>query len=330
MAVPSEGQDLLEQARADLEKAASVADLERIKAAYLGRSGRLALLLRTIGSLAPAARRVAGENLNRLRRNFEELRQQRAAELRAQSMAAAMSAAALDVSLPGRGPGAGSVHPLSLVTERCVSIFSSMGFDLADGPEIEEDLFNFKALNYPDDHPARSMHDTFYLSDGRLLRTHTSPVQMRYLRSHQPPLRVVAPGRCFRVDSDATHSPMFHQIEGMWVDQQVRFSDLKGILLEFFRLFFEDPRIEVRFRPSFFPFTEPSAECDLKLAGNWLEVAGCGMMHPNVLANGGVDPAQHQGWAFGTGLDRLAMLRYGIRDIRDLFENDLRFLRQFS
>lgn len=328
--MPVDEQALLDSARHDLAAAGSN-DLDQIKSAYLGKQGHIGVLLRQIGALPPDQRSAAGESLNRLRLAFTELLETRRTELADELLAQRLHAGVLDVTLPGHGHAPGSRHPVSLVTERATAIFASMGFTVADGPEIEDDFHNFEALNHPHDHPARSMHDTFYLTDGRLLRTHTSPVQIRYMLNHQPPLRAIAPGRVYRVDNDATHSPMFHQLESIWVDDQVRFSDLKGVMLEFFREFFEDAGIDIRFRPSYFPFTEPSAEVDIRFSGkDWLEVAGCGMVHPNVLTAGGIDPTVYQGFAFGVGLDRLAMLRYDFADIRALFENDVRFLRQFT
>jgi phenylalanyl-tRNA synthetase alpha chain len=222
------------------------------------------------------------------------------------------------------------LHPVSRTLERVEQIFHSLGFEVADGPEIETDFYNFTALNQPENHPARSMHDTFYLEGGKhLLRTHTSPIQVRYMESHQPPIRIIAPGRVYRVDSDATHSPMFHQVEGLWIDEKISFANLKGVVTEFFRLFFERSDLQVRFRPSFFPFTEPSAEIDMSFGEGWLEIGGCGMVHPSVLKNVNIDSERFQGFAFGMGLDRLTMLRYGVNDLRLFFENDLRFLRQF-
>ncbi len=323
-------QAVLDDARRDLAEAGE-GDLDRVKSAYLGKKGRIGSLLRNIGSLPAEQRQEAGKKLNELRVAFEGLLESRRAELREKTLSDELGKeAAFDVTLPGRGAATGSRHPVTLITERSAEIFRSMGFSVADGPEIEDDFHNFEALNHPEDHPARSMHDTFYFGDGRLLRTHTSPVQIRHMQAHEPPLRVIAPGRVYRVDNDATHSPMFHQIEGLWVDDRVRFSDLKGVLLSFYRELFEDPGIDIRFRPSYFPFTEPSAEVDIRFGdAGWLEVAGCGMVHPKVLAAGGADPERWQGFAFGTGIDRMAMLRYGISDIRSLFDGDLRFLRQF-
>ncbi len=231
---------------------------------------------------------------------------------------------------PGRGIGVGTLHPITRTLERIETLFRSLGFAVADGPEIEDDFHNFTALNMPEDHPARSMHDTFYVEGGIVLRTHTSPIQVRYMETHAPPIKIIAPGRVYRVDSDATHSPMFHQVEGLWIDEDVTFADLKGVFTEFLRNFFERDDLKVRFRPSFFPFTEPSAEIDMSFGDGWLEISGAGQVHPNVLRAVGIDPERYQGFAFGMGPDRLAMLRYGVNDLRLFFENDLRFLRQFA
>jgi phenylalanyl-tRNA synthetase alpha chain len=244
--------------------------------------------------------------------------------------AAQLAAEALDVSLPGRGASVGGLHPITRTIERIEALFHSIGFEVADGPEIEDDFHNFTALNTPEDHPARSMHDTFYVAGGHVLRTHTSPIQVRYMETHAPPIKIIAPGRVYRVDSDATHSPMFHQVEGLWIDESVSFADLKGVLTEFLRNFFEREDLKVRFRPSFFPFTEPSAEIDMSFGDGWLEIAGSGQVHPNVLRAVRIDPERYQGFAFGMGPDRLAMLRYGVNDIREFYLNDLRFLRQFA
>ena len=238
---------------------------------------------------------------------------------------------ALDVTLPGRGLGLGGLHPVTRTMERIEALYRSLGFEVADGPEIETDYYNFTALNQPENHPARSMHDTFYLEDGKhLLRTHTSPIQIRYMENHRPPIKIIAPGRVYRVDSDATHSPMFHQVEGLWIDDHITFADLKGVLVDFLKRFFERDDLKVRFRPSSFPFTEPSAAIDMSFGDGWLEMGGAGMVHPNVLRNVNIDPEQYQGFAFGLGPDRLTMLRYGVNDLRLFFENDLRFLKQFS
>jgi phenylalanyl-tRNA synthetase alpha chain len=246
-------------------------------------------------------------------------------------LAAQLAADALDVSLPGRGRNVGGLHPLTRTLERIETLFRALGFDVADGPEIEDDFHNFTALNTPENHPARSMHDTFYVEGGMVLRTHTSPIQIRWMETHAPPIRIIAPGRVYRVDSDATHSPMFHQVEGLWIADDVSFADLKSVFSEFLRNFFERDDVTLRFRPSFFPFTEPSAEIDMRFGdGGWLEIAGAGQVHPNVLRAVNIDPERWQGFAFGMGPDRLAMLRYGVDDLRLFYENDLRFLRQFA
>jgi phenylalanyl-tRNA synthetase alpha chain len=243
---------------------------------------------------------------------------------------AQLAAEALDVTLPGRGRGTGTLHPITRTLDRIEVLFRSLGFEVADGPEIEDDFHNFTALNTPENHPARSMHDTFYVDGGQVLRTHTSPIQVRYMETHAPPIKIIAPGRVYRVDSDATHSPMFHQVEGLWIAEDVSFADLKGVFTEFLQGFFERDDLKVRFRPSFFPFTEPSAEIDMSFGDGWLEIAGSGQVHPNVLTAVGIDPERYQGFAFGMGPDRLAMLRYGVNDLRLFYENDLRFLNQFA
>ena len=305
--------------------------LEQAKARYLGKSGALTELLKGLGKLPPEERRAAGSQINAAKDKLEEaLRAQRDA-LQSKRLEGKLREEALDVTLPGRGAGVGGLHPVTRTLDRIETIFHSVGFEVADGPEIETDYYNFTALNQPENHPARSMHDTFYLADGRhLLRTHTSPIQIRYMETHKPPVKIIAPGRVYRVDSDATHSPMFHQVEGLWIDEHVTFADLKGVLADFLKRFFERDDLRVRFRPSFFPFTEPSAEVDMSFGEGWLEMGGCGMVHPTVLRNVNIDPERHHGFAFGMGLDRLTMLRYGVNDLRLFFENDLRFLRQFA
>jgi phenylalanyl-tRNA synthetase alpha chain len=250
--------------------------------------------------------------------------------IQAEALHRQLAAESLDVTLPGRGRGLGGLHPVSRTLQRIEQLFGSIGFQVADGPEIETDFYNFTALNIPENHPARAMHDTFYLGDGTLLRTHTSPVQVRYMQDTPPPIKIIAPGRVYRVDSDATHSPMFHQVEGLWVDENVSFANLKGVVQDFLQRFFERDDLQVRFRPSFFPFTEPSAEMDMSWGDGWLEIGGCGMVHPNVLGNVGIDAERWQGFAFGLGVERLAMLRYGVNDLRLFFENDMRFLKQFA
>lgn len=324
------GERIVAEAAARFAEASGEHALDEIKASFLNKKGRLQPLLRRLGELPAAERPQAGRRLNELRRKIEELYEDGRRRLREESVARALSEKT-DISLPGRTAAAGGCHPVSLATERATDILAGIGFRTADGPEIETDFYNFTALNHPPDHPARSMHDTFYTADGRLLRTHTSPVQIRYMLAQKnPPIRAVAPGRVYRRDHDATHSPMFHQIEGIWIDDSVNFANLKSVLGAFFRSFLDDDDIAVRFRPSFFPFTEPSAECDILRGGEWLEVAGCGMIHPKVLAHGGIDGAQWRGFAFGMGVERLAMLLFGVPDIRILYENDLRFLAQFA
>ena len=315
--------------------------LEQAKARYLGKSGVLTELLKGLGKLPPEQRRDSGALINTAKQRIESALEAQREALAAGALNTKLAQEALDVSLPGRGRGRGSIHPVMLSWQRVEAIFHSIGFDVADGPEIETDWFNFTALNNPANHPARSMQDTFYVdakdTEGLplLLRTHTSPMQVRYAREHQPPIKVIAPGRTYRVDSDATHSPMFHQVEGLWIAEDVSFADLKGVFLDFIRRFFESDDVQVRFRPSYFPFTEPSAEVDIAfssgaLQGRWLEVAGSGQVHPQVIRNFGLDPERFMGFAFGTGLERLTMLRYGIDDLRLFFEGDLRFLSQFG
>jgi phenylalanyl-tRNA synthetase alpha chain len=306
--------------------------LEHAKAKYLGRAGALRTLEKGLGKLPVAERPAYGSRLNAAKEQLEAALREQRERIEARKLETRLKEEALDITLPGRGLGVGGLHPVTRTMERIETLFRSMGFEVADGPEIETDYYNFTALNQPENHPARSMHDTFYLADGKyLLRTHTSPIQIRYMENHRPPIRIIAPGRVFRVDAvDATHSPMFHQVEGLWVDERASFADLKGVLIEFLRKFFERDDLQVRFRPSFFPFTEPSAEIDMSFGGGWLEMGGAGMVHPNVLKNVGVDSERWQGFAFGLGPDRLAMLRYKVNDLRLFFENDLRFLKQFS
>jgi phenylalanyl-tRNA synthetase alpha chain len=324
---------IVSRALADFAAAPDPASLENAKARYLGRSGELSGF-RPQGS--PEERRAAGAAYNAAKQQIESALEARRAALAQSKLEARLTEQALDVTLPGRGRGRGGVHPVIRTWQRVEEIWRSIGFDVADGPEIENDWYNFTALNSPENHPSRSMQDTFYveLKDEKglplVLRTHTSPMQMRYARMHKPPIKVIAPGRTYRVDSDATHSPMFHQVEGLWIDEQISFADLKGVYTEFLRRFFEDDELELRFRPSFFPFTEPSAEIDMKLKGRWLEISGSGQVHPAVVKNFGLDPERYIGFAFGSGLERLTMLRYGIEDLRLFFDGDLRFLEQFS
>jgi phenylalanyl-tRNA synthetase alpha chain len=324
------------RALAAFSAAGDAASLENAKARYLGKAGELTALQSTLKSLPPEQRREVGARFNAAKERIEAALEARRAELADAKLAARLSEQALDVTLPGRGRGRGAIHPVTRTWQRIEEIWRSIGFEVAEGPEIETDWYNFTALNSPENHPSRSMQDTFYvdMQDGNglplVLRTHTSPMQVRYARMHQPPLKVIALGRTYRVDSDATHSPMFHQVEGLWIDEHISFADLKGVYTDFLRRFFENDALEVRFRPSFFPFTEPSAEIDMKFKGGWLEISGSGQVHPGVVRNFGLDPERYSGFAFGSGLERLTMLRYGIDDLRLFFDGDLRFLAQFS
>ena len=341
---------LVQAAVADFGAAATPADLENAKARFLGKAGRITELLKSLAALSIDEKKARGAEINATKQRIEAALAVRRQALADADLQAQLKADALDVTLPGRNRGVGGLHPVSRTIERIEAIFGSMGFDVADGPEIETDWMSFTALNNPENHPARSMQDTFYVDmkddEGRWLnlRPHTSPMQVRYARAHaakyatmdpMPEIRVIAPGRTYRVDSDATHSPMFHQCEGLWIGENVSFKDLKAVLTDFCRRFFESDELELRFRPSYFPFTEPSAEIDIAFAsgplqGQWLEVAGSGQVHPNVVRNFGLDPERHIGFAFGMGPDRLAMLRYGVNDLRLFFEGDLRFLAQFK
>ena len=328
-------ESLVLEARLLAATCTDAAALANAKAKFLGKEGSLTALMKGLGKVSPEEKASAGKALNIAKVAIEAALNERQADLDSAALLARLSAEAIDVSLPGRGRLSGGVHPVSLTIERIEDLFHSIGFDVADGPEIEEDFYNFTALNTPQNHPARSMHDTFYVEGGLLLRTHTSPMQIRYARTHEAPIKVIAPGKTYRVDSDATHSPMFHQFEGMWIDKNITFSDLKSVFTEFLRRFFEQDDIEVRFRSSYFPFTEPSAEIDMKFStgpnkGRWLEVAGSGQVHPQVVRNIGLDPEEYIGFAFGCGVERLAMLRYGVSDLRLFYENDIRFLKQFA
>ena len=350
--------DIVDTAKAAFLQAATPADLENAKALFLGKSGKITELMKGMAALSVEEKKSRGAAINLAKQAIESALTERRQALADAELQTQLQAEALDVTLPGRQRGQGGLHPVSLTLERIEAIFGSMGFDVAQGPEIESDWFNFTALNTPEDHPARSMHDTFYVEGGseaapNLLRTHTSPMQIRYAVQHvkahraaagapseglyageMPEIRVIAPGRTYRVDSDATHSPMFHQCEGLWVGENVSFKDLKFVFTDFCRTFFESDDLVLRFRPSFFPFTEPSAEIDIQfqtgpLAGRWLEVAGSGQVHPNVIRNMGLDPEKFIGFAFGMGPDRLTMLRYGVNDLRLFFDGDVRFLSQF-
>jgi phenylalanyl-tRNA synthetase alpha chain len=321
---------IVQTALAEFSACDDAAALENGKARYLGKSGKVTELLKSLGRLPAPDRPAAGARINEAKATLEAALERRRAELADAKLAKALASDALDVSLPGRGLGTGGLHPVTRTVQRIEKLFRSMGFAVADGPEIEDDFHNFTALNTPENHPARSMQDTFYVEGGMVLRTHTSPIQVRYMEEHAPPIKIIAPGRVYRVDSDATHSPMFHQVEGLWIDENVSFADLKAVFTDFLRRFFECDDLRVRFRPSFFPFTEPSAEIDMGFGDGWLEISGAGQVHPNVLRAVGIDPERYQGFAFGMGPDRLAMLRYGVDDLRLFFENDLRFLRQFA
>ena len=334
-------QNLPSEAQRAFEAASDSPSLEDAKARFLGKAGLLTEHLKLLAKMAPDDRKAAGVEINRVKSEIEAALQQRRDRLAHAQLHLRLSQEAIDVTLPGRGEGIGAIHPVIRTWRRVEEIFQSIGFEVADGPEIETDWFNFTALNNPENHPARSMQDTFYLEQRDesglplLLRTHTSPMQVRYAQTHKPPIKVIAPGRTYRVDSDATHSPMFHQVEGLWLAEQVSFADLKGVYHDFLTRLFEDDQLDLRFRPSFFPFTEPSVEVDMRfssgpLKDRWLEISGAGQVHPNVIRHFGFEPEQVIGFAFGSGLERLTMLRYGIGDLRLFFENDLRFLRQFQ
>lgn len=322
--------DALEQVAAAVDERA----LDEVRVRFLGKKGALTAQLKSLGSLPPEQRREAGQQINQAKQVLEQAIAERGVLLARVRLDERLVREAIDVTLPGRGVEPGGIHPVQRAMDRLLEIFRRLGFEVATGPEVEDDYYNFEALNFPPHHPARAMHDTFYLPDGRLLRTHTSPVQIRVMKAQGAPVRIVAPGRVFRADSDQTHSPQFHQVEGLLVDETVTFADLKGMLKDFVNAFFED-ELEVRLRPSYFPFTEPSAEVDVRWrnadgsTGRWLEVLGCGMVHPNVLENCGIDSERYTGYAFGLGVERFAMLRYQVDDLRLFFENDLRFLRQF-
>ena len=318
---------------AAIEAAQDFNALEQIKARYLGKTGELTGLLKTLGQMSPEERKTIGAHINECKNQFQTAFNAKRDTLNEAKLQAQLAAEALDITLPGRAQEHGGLHPVTLTLQRVVELFHGMGFEVADGPEIEDDFHNFQALNIPANHPARAMQDTFYVENGDVLRTHTSPIQIRYmLDKKEPPIRIIAPGRVYRVDSDATHSPMFHQAEGLWVEEGVTFADLKAVFTDFIRRFFERDDLQVRFRPSFFPFTEPSAEIDImgENGKKWLEVGGCGMVHPNVLKNVNIDPEKYTGFAFGIGLDRFAMLRYNVNDLRLFFDNDLNFLKQFK
>lgn len=333
---------LVSEARAVIEAAEDVQALDDVRVRYLGKKGEITALLKGLGKLPAEERPAAGEAINQAKQQLTAELEKRRETLEAEAMNARLAAERVDVTLPGRGEMPGGLHPVTHTLSRIENFFTRIGYDVAEGPEIEDDYHNFEALNIPAHHPARAMHDTFYFDARHLLRTHTSPVQIRTMEQGEPPIRIVCPGRVYRCDSDLTHSPMFHQVEGLFVDENVSFADLKGTIEEFLKAFFERDELDVRFRPSYFPFTEPSAEVDIQcvMCGGhgcrvcshtgWLEVMGCGMVHPEVFRHVGIDPERYSGFAFGMGGERLAMLRYGVNDLRLFFDNDLRFLRQFQ
>ncbi|WP_193075458.1 phenylalanine--tRNA ligase subunit alpha [Pseudomonas sp. FME51] len=331
---------LVSQALEAVQQAVDVNALEQIRVQYLGKKGELTQVMKTLGNIPAEERPKVGAMVNEAKEQVQGVLNARKADMEAAALNTKLAAERVDVTLPGRGQVSGGLHPVTRTMERIEEFFSRIGYAVAEGPEVEDDYHNFEALNIPGHHPARAMHDTFYFNANTLLRTHTSPVQVRTMESQEPPIRIVCPGRVYRCDSDLTHSPMFHQVEGLLVDRKVSFADLKGTIAEFLQVFFEKD-LKVRFRPSFFPFTEPSAEVDIQCvmcSGNgcrvckqtgWLEVMGCGMVHPSVFRSSGIDPETFQGFAFGMGVERLAMLRYGVNDLRLFFDNDLRFLAQF-
>ena len=332
---------LADEAKAAIAAANDGAALEQLRVDYLGKKGKVTELLKGLGKLSAEERPAAGARINVVKQELQALIGERKAALDEAAIAVKLAAETIDVTLPGRGQAAGGIHPVTRTIERMEDFFAAVGFEVVEGPEVEDDFHNFEALNIPAHHPARAMHDTFYVNASTVLRTHTSPVQVRVMESSAPPLRVICPGRVYRCDSDLTHTPMFHQVEGLLVDESSSFADLKGLIEDFLRVFFEQDELQVRFRPSYFPFTEPSAEVDMQCVQcggegcrvcsqtGWLEVMGCGMVHPRVLENCGIDSERYTGFAFGMGVERLAMLRYGVNDLRLFFDNDLRFLEQF-
>lgn len=332
---------MIETARIEIARATNIDELEQIRVRLLGKKGEITAQLKSLGAMDPEARRIAGARINEAKNALTAALDERRAALEADKLAEQLAGDSVDVTLPGRGQTIGGLHPVTRVRRRIEQIFRNAGFAIADGPEIEDEWHNFEALNIPANHPARAMHDTFYFPDGRLLRTHTSPVQVRVMEGQKPPFRVIVPGRVYRNDSDMTHTPMFHQVEGLVVDEGISFANLKAILHGFMQALFEKD-VKMRLRPSYFPFTEPSAEVDISCVAcggsgcrvckntGWVEVAGCGVVHPNVLRAVNVDPERYTGYAFGMGIDRLTMLRYNVNDIRLYFDNDLRFLKQFA
>ena len=335
-------QKLTADAQAEINAADNLETLDQIRVNYLGKKGELTALLKTLGQLPGDQRKAAGQEINLAKRDVQQAIEARKDTLEAERLNARLASEKVDVTLPGRSQQAGGLHPVTLTMARIKALFMPLGFSVAQGPEIEDDFHNFEALNIPSHHPARAMHDTFYFDASTLLRTHTSPVQVRHMEKHEPPLRIIAPGRVYRCDSDLTHTPMFHQVEGLMVDENVSFADLMGTLSDFLKKFFENEDLQTRFRPSYFPFTEPSSEVDIqcvmcegegcRVCGQtgWLEVLGCGIVHPKVFESAGIDNEKYTGYAFGMGVERLAMLRYGVNDLRLFFENDMKFLQQFK
>lgn len=326
-------QNLVTEAVAKVLDAKDIQVLDQVRVDYLGKKGVLTAQLKNLGQLSAEERPQAGAKINEAKQQVEDAIRTKKTALENAALALKLQSESIDVTLPGRGQKSGGLHPVTRTLQRIENFFSHAGYQVAHGPEVEDNFHNFEALNIPAHHPARAMHDTFYFDAETLLRTHTSPVQIRTMEEQAPPIRIICPGRVYRCDSDVTHTPMFHQVEGLLVDEQVSFADLKGTVIQFLRAFFEDEDLDVRFRPSFFPFTEPSAEFDIKWSASktgWLEVGGCGMVHQNVLSASGVDPEKYMGFAFGLGVERLAMLRYGVNDLRMFFENDVKFLKQFN
>jgi len=327
--------ELEQRALGQIQASGDLQQLDDLRVQYLGKKGEVTSLLKSLGSMEPGQRKSFGQAINTARDALNQAIAERRKALEAAALEQKLLSEQVDISLPGRGEQRGGLHPVTRAMDRAIGIFTKLGFDVATGPEVEDDHYNFESLNFPPHHPARAMHDTFYFGDGRLLRTHTSPVQIRVMEQSDPPYRIIAPGKVYRSDSDQTHTPMFHQIEGLLVAEGVSMADLKGILHTFVNAFFERS-LAMRFRPSYFPFTEPSAEVDIgwekgdDSEPGWLEILGCGMVHPNVLRACDVDPEKYTGYAFGMGIERLAMLRYGVTDLRQFFENDLEFLRQFG
>ncbi len=327
--------DLISSARTQIEQAPDLATLDSVRVEFLGKKGQLTAQLKSLGSLPVEEKKSMGQQINEGKRQLQQALEEKRLALEASAIDEQLKNEAIDVTLPGRGRLEGGLHPVTRTIRRITSLFGQLGFGVAEGPEVENEYYNFEALNIPEHHPARAMHDTFYFGDGRLLRTHTSSVQIRFMENNPPPVRIISPGRVYRCDSDMTHTPMFHQVEGLLVDTDIAFSDLMGHLEMFLKLFFEQDDVDIRFRPSYFPFTEPSAEVDIRMpdgpnAGKWLEVLGSGMVHPEVFKSVGIDPQKYTGYAFGMGVERLAMLRYGVSDLRSFFDNDLRFLKQFN